>query len=242
MRNWLITTRPKQLEYYKGMLIHADTGMHDQAIALFRAYVPIGSSVIDIGAGAGAFSRRLADSGYAVTALDMDIDEWTPREIPFVMLNIESGMSSCLRATFDAACCLEVIEHVENPWNVLREIHSMLKPGGRLILSTPNITSFLSRLTFLRTGQFHQFSDADLAYGHISPITAFELSTIARRVGWKILEVRPGGYLPIFDFSSFSARSLALNALRGLIYLVARGQKRGWCLFFVMEKSRLGGV
>ncbi len=33
MRNWLINTEPKQLEYYKGILIHADTGVHEQAAA-----------------------------------------------------------------------------------------------------------------------------------------------------------------------------------------------------------------
>ena len=31
MRNWLISTEPKQLEYYKDILIHADTGVHEQA-------------------------------------------------------------------------------------------------------------------------------------------------------------------------------------------------------------------
>lgn len=238
MRNWLITTRPKQPEYYRGMLIHADTGMHAQAIALFRRYVPAGGSVLDAGAGAGAFSRRLADCGYAVTALDLDSGEWGPKDIPFIRLNIESGISNCLRTTFDAVCCLEVIEHVENPWSLLRELYALTKPGGKLILSTPNTTSFLSRLTFLRTGHFHQFGESDLSYGHISPISAFELSTIARRVGWTVLELRPGGYLPIFDLSVFSLRSLALNVLRGLVYLVAKGQKRGWCLFFVLEKPR----
>ena len=238
MRNWLITTKPKQPEYYRGMLIHADTGVHAQAQALFQQYVPAGSSVLDVGAGAGAFSRRLADSGYRVTALDLDGREWGAREIPFVQLNIEAGISNSLRATFDAICCLEVIEHVESPWGLLRELYTLTKPGGRLIVSTPNITSFLSRLTFLRTGQFHQFAESDLAYGHISPISAFELSTIAGRVGWKIREVRPGGFLPIFDLSVLSLRTLALSVLRGLIYLVAKGEKRGWCLFFVLEKPR----
>jgi len=236
MRNWLINTEPKRPEYYEGLLIHADTGMHDQAMALFRQYVPAGSSVLDIGAGAGAFSRRLKNATYAVTALDVDPDKWLSKDIRFVRLDIDAGIAASIGERMDAACCLEVIEHVENPWNLLREAAAVLKPHGRLILSTPNVTSFLSRLIFLRTGQFHQFRDADLSYGHISPITPFELTTIASRLGWRILEIRPGGYLPVFDLATMRPKTLVLDVLRGLAYLVARNHKRGWCLFFVLEK------
>lgn len=84
MRNWLITTELKQPEYYKGMLVHADIGLHDQAIALLQQYVPLGVSVLDVGAGSGAFSQRLADTGYAVTALNvvasLSHQRWSPTE------------------------------------------------------------------------------------------------------------------------------------------------------------------
>jgi len=236
MRNWLINTRKKQLEYYKGMLIRADTGVHEQAAALFQEYVPVGARVLDVGAGAGAFSQRLVDIGYSVTALDLDPEKWLPRDIPFLRLDIDAGITGSVNATFDATCCLEVIEHVENAWNLLREIYAVLKPGGRLILSTPNTTSFLSRLIFLRTGQFHQFDETDLAYGHINPVTAYEIKVIARRIGWRILEIRPGGYLPVLDFSSLNPKRMAANIVRALIYPFTKGEKRGWCLFFVMEK------
>jgi 2-polyprenyl-3-methyl-5-hydroxy-6-metoxy-1,4-benzoquinol methylase len=237
MRNWLITTERKQTEYYKGIQIHADSGMHEQAAALVQKYLPAGCSVLDVGAGAGAFSQRMQDAGYAVTALDVDPDKWRPREIPFLKLDIDAGIAGSVQDQFDAACCLEVIEHVENSWNLLREIHAVVRPGGRLILSTPNITSFLSRVLFLRTGQFHQFNDTDLAYGHINPITAFELTHVAARTGWQLLETGPGGYLPVFDLSSIDRKTLALNFLRLLTYPLARGHKRGWCLFFVLEKT-----
>lgn len=239
MRNWLFTTEPKRPQYYNGMLIHADTDLHEQAIDLVQKYVSNGALVLDLGAGAGAFSTRLVHLGYSVVASDIDPAKWIPNDIPFIRLNIDAGIYASLQRQFDAACCLEVIEHVENPWNLLREMRKTIRPGGHLILSTPNITSFFSRLVFLRTGLFHQFSDADLSYGHINPVSAFELQNIANQTGWRILEIRPGGYLPVFDLTSLAPRNLLLNLLRGVIFLLsAKGQKHGWCLFFALENPQ----
>lgn len=238
MRNWLITTEKKELQYYKGILIHADLNLHDHAAALFQQYVQPNAEVLDVGAGAGAFSQRLVDLGYKVSALDTDPDKWLPRAIPFLRLDIDSGIAASVERTFDAACCLEVIEHVENPWNLLREIYSVLKPGGYLLLSTPNVTSFLSRAIFVMTGRFHQFDDGDLSYGHINPVSVFELEHAAQKLGWEVLEVREGGSLSVFDFTTLRPFlwTLARNVLSGLSYAIGKGHKRGWCLFFLLRK------
>ena len=238
MRNWLINTESKELQYYKGILIHADTGVHEDAAAFFTKYVPTSAKVLDVGAGAGAFSQRLTDLGYNVTALDSDPEKWIPTEIPFLQLNIDAGIAGSVQKMFDAVCCLEVIEHVENPWNLLREIYSVVEPGGYLLLSTPNITSFLSRSIFFLTGRFHQFDEGDLSYGHISPISSFELEHAARKVGWEVVDVVPGGSLAVFDFDTLRPLkwTLALSFLRGLAYLTAKGHKKGWCLFYLLRK------
>lgn len=239
MRNWLINTEGKKLDYYKGMLIHADTGVHEQAAVLVKKSFPAGASVLDVGAGAGAFSQRLADLGFRVTALDVDPEKWVPKEIPFVQLNIDTGIAASVPQVFDAACCLEVVEHVENPWNLLREIHRVVKPGGYLLLSTPNITSFLSRSIFFLTGQFHQFEEGDHSYGHISPISAFELEYAARQSGWEVLDIIDGGSLSVFDFAEMRPLKLTLakNVLSGLAYVIGKGHKKGWCLFYLLQRS-----
>lgn len=238
MRNWLINTDPKPLEYYNGILIHADTGVHAEAAEILRQNVPSGATVLDVGAGAGAFSQRLADHGYKVNALDVDPDKWMAYEIPFLVLDIDAGIRASVEKTYDAVCCLEVIEHVENAWNLLREIYSVTKPGGYLLLSTPNITSFLSRGIFFLTGRFHQFDEGDLSYGHISPISAFELQYAARQTGWEVVEIKGGGSLSVFDFTTLRPLkwTLALNLLRGLAYVVGKGHVKGWCLFYVLRK------
>jgi 2-polyprenyl-3-methyl-5-hydroxy-6-metoxy-1,4-benzoquinol methylase len=219
-------------------LIHADTGVHEEAAALFSKYVDKNGKVLDVGAGAGAFSQRLLDLGYNVTALDVDPEKWIPKDIPFLQLDIDAGIAASVQQTFDTVCCFEVIEHVENPWNLLREIYRVVTPGGYLLLSTPNITSFLSRSLFFLTGRFHQFDDGDLSYGHISPISSFELEHAARKIGWEVIDVVPGGSLPVFDFATLRPFkwTIALTFLRGLAYLTAKGHKKGWCLFYVLRK------
>lgn len=236
MRNRLFTTEPKAVETYGDICIHADVGVHEQMVALMAGVLSAPSRVLDVGAGAGAFSRRIADLGYAVTAVDVDGTKWQGGgDIPFRVLDVDRGLSS-IEGPFDGVCCLEVIEHLENPWQFMRECLEIVKPGGYLFLSTPNVTSFYSRVLFLIRGRFHQFDVSDLAYGHINPMTSLEIETAATRAGWRIAASVSGGYLPVFDFSSFSIVSLALNVLRGLSFLVARGNKRGWCLLYVLQR------
>jgi 2-polyprenyl-3-methyl-5-hydroxy-6-metoxy-1,4-benzoquinol methylase len=238
VRNRLINTKAKEFEYYKGIQIHADTGVHEQAAELIKKYFPAGTTVLDVGAGAGAFSQRLADLGYSVTALDVDPQKWIPKDIPFLVLDIDKGIKASVANTYDSVCCLEVIEHVENPWNLLREIYSVTKPGGYLLLSTPNITSFLSRALFFLTGRFHQFNDGDLSYGHINPVSAFELEHAATQVGWQMIDIQPGGYLPVFDLVALRPFlwTAVFNALCGLGFVIGKGYKEGWCLFYVLRK------
>jgi len=238
VRNRLINTEPKSLEYYDGIQIHADTGVHEEAAELVKKIFPAGTTVLDVGAGAGAFSKRLTDLGYSVTALDVDPQKWIPKDIPFLILDIDKGIKGSVNNTYDSVCCLEVIEHVENPWNLLREIYSVTKPGGYLLLSTPNITSFCSRALFFLTGRFHQFNDFDLSYGHISPINAFELQHAATSVGWVVVEIKGGGYLPVFNLVELRPFlwTFAYNVLCALGFLISKGYKDGWCLFYVLRK------
>lgn len=238
MRNRFINTESKEFEYYNGIQIHADIGVHEEAAALVKQYFPAGARVLDVGAGAGAFSQRLTDLGYSVTALDVDPAKWIPQDIPFLRLDIDKGIAASVGSTYDSVCCLEVIEHVENPWNLLREIYSVTRPGGIALLSTPNVTSFLSRALFFLTGKFHQFNEGDLTYGHINPVSAFELQHAAKAVGWQVLDIRGGGYLPVFDLVSLRPVlwTLVFNALCALGFVISKDHKDGWCLFYVLKK------
>jgi SAM-dependent methyltransferase len=97
------------------------------------AHVPPGAAVLDIGARDGGLKRYLPTD---VRYQGIDI---TPEfAAPDILIrDISSGIPFPDRS-FDFTFCIEVLEHVPNPFGTLSEIHRVLRPGGVLILSVPN--------------------------------------------------------------------------------------------------------
>jgi 2-polyprenyl-3-methyl-5-hydroxy-6-metoxy-1,4-benzoquinol methylase len=99
--------------------------------------------VLDIPCGAGAFTQRMLLQDKEVYSADIEnilmVDN--PRfsiadmnhELPF-----EEGF-------FDAIACIDGIEHLERPFDFVRECYRILNRGGHLVISTPNISALRSR-------------------------------------------------------------------------------------------------
>ena len=242
MKNWFITTEPRITGHYKGLTEHSHPGLHAEVAELFVKYVPKRGTVLDVGAGAGAFSLRLKDLGYDVTALDVDPLKWKIADVDFRVLDINRGIARSIGRQFDAVCCQEVIEHVENPWELMRDLYAVLKPGGVGLISTPHVANFLSRLRFLRSGSHYGFGPEGLDMGHINPIQPYEMNEIIKQLGWKVLFSGPIGYLPVMDFGlgmniSRLPYKIFSNLARLCSYALASGsEKKGWCLAFVLQK------
>jgi len=107
-----------------------------------------GARVLDVGCGGGILSEALAAAGAEVTAIDL-----APRVLDVARLHLhESKLAVDYReisvealaaetpAAFDAISCMEMLEHVPDPGSVVQSCASLLKPGGRLFLSTLNRT------------------------------------------------------------------------------------------------------
>jgi 2-polyprenyl-6-hydroxyphenyl methylase/3-demethylubiquinone-9 3-methyltransferase len=107
-----------------------------------------GAQALDVGCGGGLLSEALARAGATVTAIDL-----APSLIDVARLHlIESGVAVDYRLTsveelardlpqrFDVVTCMEMLEHVPEPASVIESCARLLKPGGRLFLSTLNRT------------------------------------------------------------------------------------------------------
>jgi len=103
--------------------------------------------------GTAALTLALRERGFDATGADIDPEAAIALGGDFVKANLD-GSLPWPDQTFDLVISTEGIEHLENHYSFLREVNRVLKPGGTLILTTPNITALRSRVRFLGSGFF----------------------------------------------------------------------------------------
>lgn len=151
--------------------------------------------LLDAPAGTRALALRLKSMGFSVSCCDINPHQFSAREIEFkegdLTLSLPYSSSS-----FDFITCLEGLEHLENPFNAIREFSRILKPEGKLFLSLPNYLNIERRLKFLITGLFSKIPSPkrsgkdrfdNLWMHHLTPLTYPILRLALEHWGFKIL-------------------------------------------------------
>jgi len=201
--------RPAQ-ETYEGRKIMTDPGVHQAVELEIKKHLEPGSSILEIGAGEGAFSLRMHKCGFDVSAVDIEDDKFDAPGVHFKKIDPEDHISTIFKNDkFQAVVAIEVIEHFRSTWRFFQEATDLLEPGGRLFLTTPNLCSIYSRMVFLKEGRpFHFQGQASWRMGHINPVPFFVLEQFARECGFKIISRHGIGYMPVLDWSSFRLRNI----------------------------------
>jgi 2-polyprenyl-3-methyl-5-hydroxy-6-metoxy-1,4-benzoquinol methylase len=176
---------------YDGLTIYAVEGLHRFIADRLKEFVLPGGRVLDLGAGSGAISARLCDMGFSVTAVDIVADNFRLHgRVPFYTVNLNGSFADVVGPAFDGIVAAEVVEHLENPRNFLRQCHAALAHGGTLLLSTPNIDDPVSKAQFVRHGVFRWFTDQYYSNGgHITPISQWQLRKMACEAGFEITDI-----------------------------------------------------
>jgi 2-polyprenyl-6-hydroxyphenyl methylase/3-demethylubiquinone-9 3-methyltransferase len=184
-----------------------------------------GARAADVGCGGGLLSEALARAGADVTAIDLapevievaklhlhetNASLATPLAIDYRLCG-SRDLASSAPATFDAVCCMELIEHVPDPAALVADLAAMLKPGGTLFMSTLNRTpasfvtaiigaEYVARLLPRGTHDYRQF------------LRPSELAALLRHAGLALDEVSGIAYNP-FNRKAWLTRHTAVNYL-----------------------------
>jgi SAM-dependent methyltransferase len=211
----------------------AAPGVHEAALALVQKYVKPPARVVELFAGEGAFSFRLNQEGYAVVASDINPSTFAVPQVPFHVLDLENPFAEKLGfGLYDCVVALEGIEHLANPWQFLRECRGLLKDGGILVLSSPNVECLLSRIIFLMTGGLLTFDRTMERPDHITPIFSWLLDHGLKQARLTPIETR---YAAEGWAAGHSRMYWFLSKAQWLIYPFVSGSKRGEIRIVVAE-------
>jgi 2-polyprenyl-3-methyl-5-hydroxy-6-metoxy-1,4-benzoquinol methylase len=116
-------------------------------------------TLVDIGGGDGLFTKLARERGWETTLVEgipAAITREQERGYDAVQTDLTLGLQGIADNTFDVAICLEVIEHIVTAELLLQEIFRVLKPGGFLLISTPNFAYIMDRLDYLFGREPHE--------------------------------------------------------------------------------------
>lgn len=144
---------------------------------------------LDIGCGARHFTT--------VRRAGVNLDIGRPVEKPSYFTQASAEHLPYPDESFKCVTMFDVIEHVENPTQCIREIHRVLKPGGKLLLGTPNSMYILNTAIIMRRGMYILTTpnntyevDAD----HVATWGPPEMRNLLQRGGFTRFKVEPCTY------------------------------------------------
>lgn len=197
--------------------------------------------VMDIPSGTGAFVRRLQAAGFVPVAADI-VRREELGDIEYHQADMNEPLPVA-DASLDGITCIEGIEHLERPFDFVRECARVLASDGVLILTTPNISSLRSRWRYFLTG-FHNKcrymldeTDPDPLH-HINMLSFPALRYMLHVNGFEITRIETNRikpiswlYLPIVLAQSLTTRlgiwrAKSRDINRGLSYAVLHQMTR----------------
>ncbi len=170
-------------------------GMTDYMRITIESVDSLGSEldVLDVPAGNGLVVERLIELGH--NAIGGDIND---AKDAFVRVNME-GPFPFDDCSFDVVTCLEGIEHVLDGYSLIAELIRVLRPGGTIILSTPNTMNLYSRWWYFLYGYPFQFpphamqhvsENKEIDRGHVNPMSYLRLRYLIESLGASVVEIR----------------------------------------------------
>ena len=151
--------------------------------------------VLEVGCSTGYMSRFMAERNCAVTGIEVDAEAAERarsycQEVHVVDLNVHDWIKSFPKEAFDVVLLGDVLEHLIDPWNVLRQIAEVLDTGGSIVISLPNVVHWMTRLGIL-AGQFDYQPKGTLDHTHLRFFTVKTARDLIESAGYRIVRFHP---------------------------------------------------
>ena len=158
---------------------------NEKIFSLLKPLVKEGAKVLDFGSGKGHMVQRIGEYAKQLNLKPSDLifpcevepDCFLYNEVQCTSINLDSVIPFDDNY-FDAVYAIEVLEHTPRPYDFIVEAYRVLKPGGVLIISVPNMLHILSRFSMFFSGFASLFpppskkqKNAGRICGHIMPLS-----------------------------------------------------------------------
>ncbi|MGD9581982.1 MAG: methyltransferase domain-containing protein [Vampirovibrionia bacterium] len=156
-------------------------------IKAVKRYIPFNSVICDIGCGySGLFLKSIASYISKGIGIDKRVEESKDDKLIFINNDLDNALSLD-SLSVDCVTLLAVIEHVNKPLELLEEIYRILKPGGKIVLTTPSPASkyVLEFLSFKL-----KLIDEELIKEHKYYFNKKELQDSLKKIGFKSIEIK----------------------------------------------------
>ena len=163
----------------------------DDSLSKIVALIPPGSCVLDVGTGSGALGKHLAAAGgHTVDGVTYNAEEAALaqphyRNVQTLDLEQQSLISAVGENRYDVIVCADVLEHLRNAGTVLQSMARLLNPGGRVLISLPNVTH-LGVLLGLMAGRFVRTKEGLLDSTHVHFFDRAGLNQLVADAGFTV--------------------------------------------------------
>ena len=176
----------------RGVYAHCYRNCYESGREDLMAYVPLtAQEVLDIGCARGLFGDLLKKKQKcSVTGVDADsaLLAIAGERLDKIMHgDIEEILAAGKLGIYDCVLCGDVIEHLSNPWKVLKELRKHMSQGGRVIASTPNINNW-AIIHDMLGGRWDYVPFSILSGTHIRFFTRQTATELFERAGYRVVE------------------------------------------------------
>ena len=170
---------------------------HEVALRLLRG----GHRLLDIGCWNGYLLERIREAGlyqelYGVDIVPEGIETVRAKGFQAQVVDLNRDPLPFPDEYFDGVTLLAVLEHIFDPYAVIREVHRVLRPGGELVIDVPNVASFTNRIRILLGRLPVTSTDPGWDGGHLHYFTKHALDKFLQNEGFDILARKTTGGHP----------------------------------------------